>query len=357
MAIARKRTRGPSLPAYTAGYGAIVALLLAHFALATVDKLAADLAIVLAAAPIAWVTAKAGLPVGVAGAAITALAPIDSVQYAAAHTLGELCAIAIAGLAGCSLGYAVGRERDDARQLKAIVEARIARLNGEPGYWHSVATTRAGLYVTGFEARFIRRALIGRDPGLVADIGAGSGRLEFAITRHCQAVIATEVDGVEIRRMEEHPRVTPVVVGAAQTLPFRDASLDWIVAVEVPAVSDEPWFFAEARRTVKPGGGAIVMVYNRRSYKSAIARLLSRRRAAEGLRWANLYYRHTLSEHLTRWRSAGFSAVRSEGFYWTPTGRASNSPLVLLAGALERIFGLHLLASVSPWVMLELRKD
>jgi SAM-dependent methyltransferase len=355
--IASKRTRrNMFMPAAAAGYVAVVALLAAHYALSAASNLAADAAIALAALPIAYIASTRGLVSGLAAVAVCALAPLDHVQDIA-NTTAEFAAVGFAAVAGLALGAAVSAEREESARLLWLIQARIGRLQGEPGYWHTIATTRNGLYVTGVEARFIRDALRQKPPGFVCDIGAGSGRLEFAIAPQANAVVATEVDDDELGRMAFDDRVTPIHVSAAPGLPFRDASLDWVIAVEVPAVSDEDWFVNECRRVLKPDGRAIVMVYNRRSYKGLVARLQESRRAAKGQAWAGLYYRLTLSEHLHRWQRAGFSAQRVEGFYWAPVGRGSDSPLVTLAAALERVFGLHWLAAFSPWVMVELHRD
>ena len=340
--------------AATAAYATIIGLLGAHYVLSSVNQLGADLTIVAAGLPIAVLTAARGLPAGIVGLAIMSLAPIDSVQLGLADAVAEFCAIAAAGLFGCGLGIAIGQEAAAHDRTLRIVTERLRRLKGPPGYWHTAATTRTGLYVTGFEADFISEALAAREPGVVADIGAGSGRLAFAMAPHAKVVVATEIDIDELALTEDDYGVTPVAVGAGETLPFRDASLDWVVAIEAPAVSEQAWFMEECRRVLKPGGGLVLMVYNGRSYKGLAARM--RRALRAGPHWTSMYYQQPLASHLRQWADAGFPAVRKQGFYWAPVGRVSNSPLVTVTAVLERVAHLWRLAAVSPWVMVELRK-
>jgi SAM-dependent methyltransferase len=352
--VAGRRTRRAIQQPAAAAYATTVALLAVHYYLIGGNQLAGDIAVVAAAGPIAYLTATRGLPAGIIALAIISLAPVDSVQFGLADTIAEASAVAVAGLVGCSIGVAIGQEEDAQERLRARLGQRLARLKGPPGYWHSAAITRTGLYVTAFESEFISASLKKRAPGIVADIGAGSGRLEFAIAPHSRGVIATEVDVSELALMEDDYRVTPVAVGATPSLPFRDASLDWVVAIETPAVSEQAWFLEECRRVIKPGGGVILMVYNARSYKGLAARL--RRKFRAGPDWADLYYRRAVSTHLRLWSAAGFEAVRKRGFYWAPVGRVSNSGVVQAVAALERAVGLNELTAVSPWVMIELRK-
>ncbi len=140
-------------------------------------------------------------------------------------------------------------------------------------------------------------------------------------------------------------------------LPFRTGSLRSIVAIEVPAVSDETWFRQECARVLEPGGVAIVSVHNALSYKGLVSRLLRRLRARRGQSWAGLYYQRGLSGHLRDWKADGFRVRSSTGFYWLPFPRASNSTWVTTTAAIERLLGLRWLVGWSPWVLLELERD
>ncbi len=83
-------------------------------------------------------------------------------------------------------------------------------------------------------------------PGLIVEIGAGSGNLKEAMPQ----VLATDIVTV--------PWLDAVV--DAQELPFADGTLDGIVGVDVLHHIQYPVrFLAEARRVLKPGG-RVVMV-------------------------------------------------------------------------------------------------
>jgi ubiquinone/menaquinone biosynthesis C-methylase UbiE len=323
-----------SLPLAAPGFIALLAVIVAHALLSPAGHYRADLLLGLLAIGIAYIVITCGLLVTGAGLAVCGLAVAESIG-------GDI---------------RVANERESASRFRELVASRISRLQGSPGYWQTVALTRQGLYVTRVEAAFIQDALAREAPGVVADVGSGSGRLHFAMAPYARTVVATDIDHRELGRTERDARVSPVAVSTLPVLPFRDASVDAVVAMEVPAVSDEPWFLSECERTLKPGGTVLVTLYNRRSYKGMIASLLKRRREAKGLDWAGTYYRYSASEQVLRWREAGFGEVRQLGLYWSPARRDSDGALVSIGAIIERLLGLHRLTALSPWVLLELRK-
>jgi len=316
------------------------------------------LLLALAAVVVCAATALGGSRLGLAAAAISVGAVADSALSGDWWALAfELAVMAIAGPLAILAGASIRRQEGEIDEVRRLVRQRIRRLKGEPGYWHRVATTRMGALVTGIEARFIEEALSSERPGVVVDIGAGSGRLEYALTRWSAHVIATEMDDDELRRMEDDERVTPVVVAGLPSLPLRDECVDWLTGIEAPAATDEEWFPLECARVLRPGGGVVLSVYNARSHKGFVAGLRSHRRTRSGVPWANLYYQKDLRAHIERWRAAGFTVQRKQGFYWSPLPRSSNSAWVAPLAMLERALGLRRLHRWSPWVLLELRKS
>ena len=343
--------RSPEIPAVLCA----LAFACLHFA---VGGIAGYALLVAATMPVVWAAAAAGPRGGFWAALATLVVVADSALTGQLwRVTTELFVLAVLAPMAMYIGLVIRHEDREIEKTQSLVRGRIARLKGEPGLWHEVATSRMGAHVTAVEAAFITQALESRPPGMVLDIGAGSGRLEFAMREHARTVVATDVDTDELSRMEDDPLVAPVGVAPLPSLPVRDDSLDWIVAIEVPAASDELWFPAECQRAVKPGGGIVLMVYNAASYKGLFARLLARWRAARGVRWASLYYQRSLSEHIDRWQSAGFAPVRQTGFYWSPLPRSSNSPLVAAGSASERLLGLRKMTAISPWVLIQLRRE
>ncbi len=174
---------------------------------------------------------------------------------------------------GLVLGAAASRELKDEAELRTQLFQQMERLSGAPSYWQEVAVTRMGLYSTRMESQFVDMTLGHPRPRILVDVGAGRGRLEFVLLGDASCVIATEVNRNDLAAMEHHPRLSPVLVGTYPSLPFRTGSTDAIVALEVPAASDEPWFREECARVLHRGGDVIVSVHNAASYKGLWSRL------------------------------------------------------------------------------------
>jgi SAM-dependent methyltransferase len=337
--------------------GLIGVLVAAHIGLSDVDFLAHNATVPVLIFPVAYFAAVFGLRGAVAATVMSALVLIDDpTEGRPLHTALEIVQLLGVGVAGVMLAALVTRELRRFEGVRVREVDRQQRLRRGPGYWDRVAATRMGLYVTNLESSFVLESLGAGAPGLVLDVGAGAGRLEPALLQRSAGVLATEVDADVIRSMEAHERVQPLLVGApVGSLPFADASLDWIVSVEVPVVSDEAWFRAECARVLKPGGGVLVTVHNAFSYKGLWARAIGSWLPAARRSWTDAYYRHGLGWHRRRWQEAGFDLEASTGFYWPPFSRRSDSALVTLFSVLERLLGLRRAVSLSPWVFLRLR--
>jgi 2-polyprenyl-3-methyl-5-hydroxy-6-metoxy-1,4-benzoquinol methylase len=297
-----------------------------------------------------------GLRGAILSAVLSSLVIFDHVHdLHPAILAGEITAIAGITLFGIAVANLANHETVAERAAREVSTRRLAELATEPGYWDQISTTRTGLYVNTIEAEFLKEALTRRPPGVSADVGAGSGRLHPTIVPLSRAVIATEINKDGLGAMSPAPKVAPLLVGASQTsLPLRSHTIDSIICLEVPAVSEEAWFRSECSRILAPQGVVIVSVYNSISYKGLIARLLRRVRSSRGISWSSLYYRHTVSWHLRAWADAGYRVRSSRGFYWLPFPRGSNSAGVRVAAVLERMLGLRWLVGWSPWVLLEL---
>ena len=339
---------------------AILALvLITHELLRTSYARLHMLTVPLLVVPVAYYSSVLGARGAALAALVSALVIVDHINdrhpFLLAIEVGQIAGIS---LLGAAVAAVANRDRTLEQSEALQSQKRLDDLAADPGYWDRVSETRVGLYVTRIESQFISQALVRRPAGISADIGAGSGRLHAAILPASTAIVATEVSRDALVAMNPNPAVVRILVDPAQpTLPFRSASLRSVIAMEVPAASDEAWFRAECHRVLEPGGAAIVSVHNALSYKGLVSRLLRRLRARRGLSWAGLYYRQGLTAHVHAWRSAGFRVRSSTGFYWLPFSRASNSTWISAAAALERLFGLRWLIGWSPWVLLELERD
>lgn len=336
----------------------LVAILLAHELLRGPYSRLHVFTIPLLAIPVAYYSSVLGVRGAIMAAIFSALIIVDHVNDRHPLILAfEVAQVGAISLFGAVVAALSNRERALDERVAEESRQRLEELTDGPGYWDRVGITKMGLYVTRVESDFISRALARRPDGVTADIGAGSGRLHPAIVPLSRVVLATDVDVDALRTMRPAPNVVPVVVAASrQTLPFRSDSIDAVIAIEVPAVSDQSWFRSECQRVIPPHGRMVITVHNALSYKGAVSRLLGRWRGMRGKSWANLYYRYGLSVHLREWERAGFEVRAQTGFYWPPLPRDANGPWVAVAATLERLTGLRLLAGWSPWVLLELEK-
>ncbi len=102
-------------------------------------------------------------------------------------------------------------------------------------------------------------------PATVLDVGCGGGHLSFAMAPHAVSVTACDlspemlaaVAGEAERRGLRNLRTQQ---GAAEALPFADASFDWVCTrFSAHHWADLPAGLREMRRVLKPGGRVIVI--------------------------------------------------------------------------------------------------
>jgi SAM-dependent methyltransferase len=94
---------------------------------------------------------------------------------------------------------------------------------------------------------------------LGADVACGTGLGSVALADLVDQVLAFDVSEAMLERAISHPRVT-YAQAPAEALPLPDASLDVLTVAQGIHWFDRPRFFAEARRTLKPGG--VLAVYD-----------------------------------------------------------------------------------------------
>ncbi|MDV9178616.1 class I SAM-dependent methyltransferase [Streptomyces sp. W16] len=104
----------------------------------------------------------------------------------------------------------------------------------------------------------LREAAIGGLTGRVLEVGAGFGA-NLPYYRSASELVALEPSSEMLRQLRAHRDQSPVPVeivdGAAEELPFPDASFDAVVTTLVLcSVSDLPLALAEIKRVLKPGG-------------------------------------------------------------------------------------------------------
>jgi SAM-dependent methyltransferase len=110
------------------------------------------------------------------------------------------------------------------------------------------------------------------------EIGLGYGTLGEALARmgadyHGLDIAAGPVTMLRARLARvEGARPEQVVQGSVLALPFEDASFDHVVSIGcLHHTGDLFGAIAEVRRVLRPGGRLVLMVYNRRSLRRALA--------------------------------------------------------------------------------------
>ena len=95
------------------------------------------------------------------------------------------------------------------------------------------------------------------------DLAAGTGKLTALLVPSGTRLLA--VEPVEAMRDLLHASLSSVaaVAGTAETLPFRDASLDAVTIAQAFHWFDADRAFAELSRAVRPGGG-VALIWNAR---------------------------------------------------------------------------------------------
>jgi SAM-dependent methyltransferase len=125
----------------------------------------------------------------------------------------------------------------------------------------------------------------------VLEVGLGYGTVSGALAErgaelHGLDIAAGPVEMVRHRlRLLGRPTDERIVLGSALAMPFADASFDRVYSIGcLHHTGDLPRAIGEVHRVLRPGGHAVVMVYNRHSFRLLVDRL--RRRSPEELRGA-----------------------------------------------------------------------
>lgn len=98
------------------------------------------------------------------------------------------------------------------------------------------------------------RMLVGREPIAHAlDVACGTGMSSVALSAHASHVIGVDVSPEMLRAARPDPRVS-YMYAAAERLPIADAAVDAVTCCSGVHWFDQPRFFAELRRVLRPKG-------------------------------------------------------------------------------------------------------
>lgn len=222
-------------------------------------------------------------------------------------------------------------------------------------------TVALGQYLDTVERQFILSTLA-RDPSVhrLVDLSGGSGRIAIPLVQHGFDVTVTDVSIIPLRRLRQKDRSirAELVDPAASMLPLADASVDAALCIQVPFYVEDGrnWFFREVHRIIRPGGWLIMTSTNRLSYKGWLRRLLLVLGRMEPQSWHRFEYVSTPVDLETRLHTAGFTVERHLGYNWAPTLRFSDTGLLPVYAAIERLVGLDRMPALSPWVITSARR-
>jgi len=105
-------------------------------------------------------------------------------------------------------------------------------------------------------------AVAGRDQW-VLDLGGGMGRMSIPLSKH-HYVTLTDISPQMVDMVRPHATERLALqVADARSVPFADASFDYVLAIDLlPHIPVPEQLLAEARRVLKPGGVLIIDVTN-----------------------------------------------------------------------------------------------
>ena len=233
---------------------------------------------------------------------------------------------------------------------------RSAAINGKGGaapremtFWERSAQLRWGAYLSRRERQVLETAIVNVEPGAAFEVGCDGGRWCSLLADSGWAVAGCDINPAAIELCRERiPGGEFMIVQSEDTrLPVPDNSLNLLLAIEVPEVTQSEWFPAEAARTLRLDGLCVFCVHNGRSLRGAAYTAACR---VGKRRMYRNYYRDSLPEFQSRMEERGFVLSNLEGLAWFPFKRDSNSQLIPVAEKIERLLGLGKLPQVSPFV-------
>ena len=158
-------------------------------------------------------------------------------------------------------------------------------------------------------------AEVAATPGVkVLDMGCGAGHASFAVAPHAAAVVAYDLAPqmlatVAAAAIERGFSNITTQQGAAESLPFDDASFDWVISrLSAHHWHDVPQALAEVRRVLKPGGRVIFIDIAGSDHPLLDTHL----QAVEVLRDGSHIRDYRADEWIALFAKAGFSATVRE---------------------------------------------
>jgi len=220
-------------------------------------------------------------------------------------------------------------------------------------WWENVANTRWGNYTSDIEKRCILKGNdLCREPTAALDIGCACGKWSKLLADLGWNVTCTDINEKRLKICQKRiPTTKCILVSPNETkLPCVSESIDLLLCIEVGAVIQADWFINEAFRVLKNDGIIVGVFLNLLSFRGLFAHMKAS--------FTGSYNHYKIA--YPSWRrnllNRGFFMLYEEGYCWFPFSRISNSVFVPYFARLEKILGLHKLASISPWTVFIARK-
>jgi SAM-dependent methyltransferase len=217
--------------------------------------------------------------------------------------------------------------------------------------------THYGRYADRVERSMIEHLLAcSPQPGVLLDVGCEGGRWSKVFADRGWQIIATDVETKSLEACQRRiPHAQCVVADSSgDQLPAKDESIDAALCIEVAPVIHSTWAAKEFARVLKPEALLAGVCWNRASWRGFLYHRAPTLRSSGSHPLIGFPIRYL--DFRKQMTACGFSFERELGYAWGPFRRTSNSRLVTMSGALERLSGLQHRISFAPMVAFVCRK-
>jgi len=229
----------------------------------------------------------------------------------------------------------------------------VGRFDNSQTYWEQVAEKRWGAYISSVERKWIHYAsgLFPQKQSFL-EIGCEGGRWSQLLCDQGWQAVCTDINAENLKLCQARLPAARchLVEKNSIHLPCDDDAFKLLLCIEVIPVILSDWFLPEAKRVLQENGVLVGVFNNKRSLRGWPLHIANRKR--DRFDW----YAGDYVEWKRKARAQGFRVIAEEGLCWFPFARCSNSPLIPVFTKLERLFQLHRLPSISPWVVFVARK-
>jgi len=225
-------------------------------------------------------------------------------------------------------------------------------------YWENIAVNSLwGKYIDQIEKNTIENAFKKiKNKNCILEIGCESGKwLDLASKAGFSKLIGTDInpDYEKACKLKNENIIFYTVNPNDQTLPCTDNSVDLLLVIEVPSVIHCEWFYKEAKRILTPDGIIVGVVTNKFSWRGF---LFNRSRETTSFRQKELSYTQPYYFWKRLIKKQHFDFLSERGYCSGPFQRNSNSIFIPLYLFIEKIFMLHTLLFISPWIIFIIKK-